>query len=104
MNFFDFCALNPGDEQFDVLHATPRLKIERIVSHGAASPPDHWYDQHWDEWVLVLAGEGTVEFEDGAQVRLATGDSLHIPAHRRHRVAATTSDPPCLWLAIHSEP
>lgn len=85
-------------EHVDRLLLTPGLRIERIVSHGQASPPDFWYDQTEDEWVLVLAGQGTLAFADGREITLGPGDWLTIPAHCRHRVVRT--DNPTVWLAV----
>jgi cupin 2 domain-containing protein len=42
------------DELVQVLAASPGVRIERIVSHGHASPPDFWYDQSQHEWVALL--------------------------------------------------
>jgi len=93
----------PGTgEAFDVLLERPGLKIERIVSHGHASPPGFWYDQPQGEWVLVVAGAARVRFEDEAAPRaLAAGDSLDIAAHRRHRVEWTDPAGPTVWIAVH---
>ncbi len=66
-----------GQETFDELLSFPNLKIERIVSKGHVSPPGDWYDQAWHEWVIVLAGAGTVVFEDGRETTLRTGDYLN---------------------------
>lgn len=77
----------------------PGLRIERIVSHGHASPPDFWYDQEQHEWVLLVQGAARVQFEDRT-VELLPGDYLYIPAHQRHRVAWTTPDEVTIWLAI----
>ncbi len=35
---------------------TADVRIERIISHGHASPADFWYDQPQAEWVIVLKG------------------------------------------------
>jgi cupin 2 domain-containing protein len=35
-------------------------------------------------------------------VELKAGDWITIPAHRRHRVEATSTD--ALWLAVHCAP
>ncbi len=75
-------------------------RVERIVSEGQASPEGFWYDQDWDEWVLLLAGEAELEFADPAgSERLSPGDWLLIPARRRHRVQSTAKG--TLWLAVH---
>ena len=36
-----------SDEQLTQLLRAPGVRIERIVSHGHASPPAFWYDQDW---------------------------------------------------------
>jgi len=88
-------------EQIVTLVANENLRIERIVSTGQASPPGFWYDQPWAEWVLVLAGSAGLLFEDEAEPRVPrAGDYLPIPAHRRHRVAWTDTEP-TVWLAVH---
>jgi cupin 2 domain-containing protein len=89
----------PGPtEAFDRLLTRPGLRIERIVSHGHASPPDFWYDQPEDEWVLLLAGSASIGFEDGREMHLGPGDWLTLPAHCRHRVLRSAS--PTVWVAI----
>lgn len=90
------------DELFTTLFARPGLRIERIVSIGHASPPGFWYDQSHPEWVIVLQGAAELRFDDET-IRMKTGDAILIPARRKHRVEATTSDPPTVWLAVHSD-
>lgn len=96
----------PGaEEHFSNLLARPGIKIERIVSHGHASPSGFWYDQPGGEWVLVLAGRAGLRFADEAEVRiLGPGDWVDIPPHRRHRVEWTDPDLPTVWLAVHYAP
>ena len=63
-------------EQIDKLTAGHgRVRVERIVSTGQASPPDFWYDQPHGEWVVVLQGEARLllEGESGLRV-LRRGD------------------------------
>lgn len=92
----------PGSaEAFESLLAWPGLKIERIVSRGTASPPDFWYDQAEDEWVMVVAGHATLGFEDGRELDLAPGDWISLPAHCRHRVLRTAD--PTVWLAVFAD-
>ena len=84
------------------LLTTPSLRIERIVSTGQASPVDHWYDQDWDEWVILLLGHARLLFEGEAEARsLSPGDYIHILAHRRHRVLWTDPQQVTVWLAVH---
>lgn len=75
------------------------VKIERIVSNRHSSPPDFWYDQPGDEWVIVLRGGAMLEFADGNSVDLGAGDYLEIAGHIRHRVVRT--DDETIWLAVH---
>ena len=88
------------DELVTVLARNRHVRIERIVSTGHASATDFWYDQAEHEWVVVLQGEGVLEFAQGETVVLKPGDSLLIPAHRRHRVQATAAEEPTVWLAV----
>ena len=53
---------------------------------------------------VLLAGRATLLFEGGRRVEFAPGDWLLIRAHERHRVEATSADPPCVWLAVHLPP
>jgi len=90
------------DEQVNEILARPGLKIERIVSTGQVSPPGFWYDQAWDEWVMILKGAVRLRFEEEAEPRaLGAGDYVFIPAHARHRVDWTSVDEPAIWLAVH---
>jgi cupin 2 domain-containing protein len=76
------------------------VRIERIVSTGHHSPPDFWYDQHQQEWVVVLQGQARVSYDDGRWWTLGPGDYLLIPARQKHRVDWTSPDQPTVWLAI----
>lgn len=88
-----------GPELFISLLQRPGFRLEHIVSRGQVSEPGFWYDQADDEWVLLLRGQASLEFEGSAMLALRAGDCLLIPAHRRHRVA--TCSPEALWLALH---
>ena len=61
----------PGNplEDFTDLFCSSHLRIERIVSHGHHSPPDFWYDQEETEWVILMEGEATMEFQNPAEIR-----------------------------------
>ena len=80
-----------------------RLRIERIVSTGQASPAGYWYDQDEAEWVVLLQGEAQLLFDGDSQPRrLRPGDFVSIPAHCRHRVQWTTPDEPTRWSRMIS--
>lgn len=88
-------------ELFEALFENTHIKIERIVSQGHQSPSDFWYDQNWDEWVLILKGHAGLRFTDQADVELGPGEALLIPAGVKHKVAWTDAQSETVWLAIH---
>ncbi len=92
---------NLPEELCQTLLENPSVRIERIVSQGHSSPAEGWYDQEQTEWVLLLQGQARLSFAEADPVDLNPGDYLLIPAHCRHRVDWTSSDPACIWLAIH---
>ncbi len=101
-NLFSCLPVNTAEESFDELLNVPGLRIERIVSHGQASPPGFWYEQAWDEWVLVVQGEAQLQIDGESGVRmLAKGDHCWLPAGCRHRVASISQHEPTIWLAVH---
>lgn len=91
----------PGEEITTVLQQGPGWRLERIHSSQASSPEGFWYDQNEHEWVTLLQGSALLQFADEASPRpLSRGDALLIPAHRRHRLVASDSDPGAVWLAL----
>jgi cupin 2 domain-containing protein len=88
------------DELVTTLLEADNLRVERIISHGHASPEEFWYDQEQSEWVIVLKGAAKLRFEDGI-VSMNLGDFVNIPAHKKHRVEWTAPDEPTVWLAVH---
>ena len=104
-NLFETVPDTLDEEQFEILLETESMRIERIVSTGQASPPGDWFDQAWDEWVLLLKGAARLVFEGEDTPRpLSPGDYLLIPAHVRHRVDWTDPDRATVWLAVHFKP
>ena len=94
-----------AEEAVTALVTGKHVRIERIVSTGQASPEGFWYEQEWDEWVIVLRGGARLLFADEAEpISLNPGDWVHIAAHRRHRVAGTDPKQATVWLALHYEP
>lgn len=87
-------------EIFEVL-ASGDVKIERIISTGQTTPEGQWYDQDTDEWVILLQGEAKLLFEDLAEIELKKGNYMLIKAHERHKVTYTSTEPPCIWLAVY---
>ena len=101
-----FAAIPPSlpAELTETLLANSTLRIERIISHGQASPPGYWYDQTEHEWVLLLQGAARLRIKAGDDteqiVPLQPGDFLHLPAHERHRVDWTAPAAVTIWLAV----
>ena len=98
-NLFTDLPNNLPAELVTKLLDTADVRIERIISHGHASPADFWYDQPQAEWVIVLKGAARLQFEDG-MVEMRPGDFMNIPAHKKHRVEWTTPDEPTVWLGV----
>jgi cupin 2 domain-containing protein len=97
-NLFTNLPERSSSEHSLSLYENRSVKIERIVSRSYSSPPGFWYDQDEDEWVIVVRGEATLEFEGGELVRMKEGDHVTIPRHVKHRVQQT--DPKTIWLAV----
>ncbi len=93
---------NPGAEEYSEILALGDAQIMRIISNGQTTPVDQWYDQDTDEWAVLLDGEAHLLFEDNEIVVMHKGDYILIKAHEKHRVIYTITQPPCVWLVIHS--
>lgn len=97
MNIFDLPQFPLTEELTTILAENENVCIERIVSTGQTSD---WYDQDESEFVVLLQGTATLEFDGDEIVELAKGDMLMIPPHKRHRVIYTSSEPYCVWLCV----
>jgi len=95
-------AVSREAETFETLLTQPGVIIERIISTGQSSPPDFWYCQPQNEWVMVLQGSAGLQLEGESEVRvLQAGDCLNIPALCKHRVEWTDAKETTIWLAVH---
>ncbi len=101
--FTNIPASLPVELSENLLRAA-HLRIERIVSRGHASPPDFWYDQAENEWVLLVQGAARLSVCDQMgqvqTVEMKAGDYLHLAAHQRHRVEWTAAVEETIWLAV----
>ena len=102
-NIFSDIPKQLDDELLQTLFQNNSLRIERIVSKGHSSPIGEWYDQKWDEWVLLIQGRARLELDDQKMIDLNPGDHLLLSAHQRHRVDWTDPDVETIWLAIHTQ-
>ena len=91
-----------SEERVEQLMATGHVRIDRIISRGQTAPASGWYDQPQDEWVALLQGEARIEFQGATEVSLKAGDWILIHAHQKHRVTFTSTEPACIWLAVHA--
>jgi cupin 2 domain-containing protein len=100
-NIFDLIPEQlKSQEVFEELLKHDNLRIERICSSGQISPEGFWYDQDEHEWVILLQGFATIEFPDGYRIEMKAGDHVLLSANKKHRVAYTSTEPVCIWLAI----
>jgi cupin 2 domain-containing protein len=98
-NIFDDLPQHLPKELVQTLIRAADVRIERIISHGHASPADFWYDQPQHEWVIVLKGAARLQFVD-CMVEMKPGDFINIPAFKKHRVDWTKPDEPTVWLGV----
>ena len=73
------------------------LGWQRRNGPGAGARLDGGQTQN--EWVIVLKGAASLQFEDG-MVEMKVGDFINIPAFKKHRVDWTTPDESTVWLAV----
>ncbi len=100
MNLFNIDKVLNKKELIEILAESKNIRIERIISSGQTSPAGFWYDQDENEFVVLIQGEAVISYEDKTKTRLKTGDTIIIPAHKKHRVAFTSKIPKCIWLCI----
>ena len=101
-NFFGDLPTSIPEELVETLISSKHMRLERIVSDGHSSPKEFWYEQEWHEWILVLQGSASLEFETTKEnFDLQTGDYLLIKARQKHRVLSTSKTEKTIWLAIH---
>lgn len=99
-NIFESIPDEMPAEVFEDIVSSPKIRIERILSRGHTSPESGWYDQDENEWVMVIDGQATIEFDDGTFVTLRKGDYLNIPAHSKHKVSWSDPNQITIWLAV----
>jgi len=100
-NIFDYIQTLSDSELFEDLLKKDNLKLERIISYPNSVPENKWYDQGNDEWIILLKGSATLQFENDEIVKLLPGDYLLIPAHSKHKVKDVNKHEPTIWLALH---
>jgi predicted metal-dependent hydrolase len=102
-NLFRTIPAARAAEVFETIIQNKGLTLERIISHGQATPAGEWLSQERDEWVLLARGQARLRFEKEGEISLEPGDYVHIPAGTSHRVEWTDPEIPSIWLALHYE-
>ncbi|HMQ68139.1 MAG TPA: cupin domain-containing protein [Ignavibacteria bacterium] len=101
-NFFSIPNDLPGNfELFQPVISDENVSIERIISTGQKTPDGQWLEQDKNEWVILLQGHAEILFEDGDKHIILPGHYFFIPGNTKHKITMTSSDPPCIWLAVH---
>jgi cupin 2 domain-containing protein len=101
-NIFDISKIIPDyAEVFENILCRDDIVIEKIISSGQKTPDKKWLQQDKDEWVILLQGSSELSFENERSVTLKSGDYIFIPSNLKHRVERTSSEPVCIWLAVH---
>jgi cupin 2 domain-containing protein len=101
-NIFNNIPDQLPEELIECIFKRNNIQVERIISRGHITPAGQWYDQDWDEWVILLQGQAIILYEkDNQTFHLNAGDYLLIPSHARHRVEWTLPDFDTVWLAVN---
>ena len=101
-NIFENVPKELKEELFETIFDGQRVRIERIVSEGQATPSGEWLEQKEAEWVILLSGEAEFSFDDVSNgERMKPGDYIFIEAGRKHRVEWTDPAQKTVWLAVH---
>ena len=101
-NIFDNTKVSGSEEElFIQLFKNENCIIEKIISTGQSTKDGEWLSGERDEWVILLQGLSEIKFYDGKIYKMKPGDYLLIPSNTMHRVESTSTDPSCIWLAVH---
>ena len=101
-NIFKDISGDNNNEVFETILQNDNVKLERIISKGHTTPEGKWYDQDFDEWVILLSGKAVLSFEGKTEnITLNPGDYMLIEAHKKHRVEYTSFEEETIWLALH---
>lgn len=88
-------------ESFHTLFQNENILIEKIISTGQRTPDNQWLQQEKSEWVILIRGKAGIRLFNEDVRNLIEGDFIHIPKNTKHRVEYTSSEPVCIWLAVH---
>ncbi|NPA59313.1 MAG: cupin domain-containing protein [Epsilonproteobacteria bacterium] len=95
-NIFDYTLPNLDAEVFTTHLKDENVEIKTIVSNTLKTPQT--FVQDCDEWVVVLQGCAKIEL-DAVVHKLKKGDTLFIPANKKHTLLKTRQV--VVWLAVY---
>ena len=84
-NLFADLRQQMPDALITTLLEAANIRIERIVSHGQASPEGFWYDQDQHEWVIVLKGAARAGYAWENSLGNSAGSQDNPQASRRRK-------------------
>ncbi|WP_024954232.1 cupin domain-containing protein [Sulfurospirillum arcachonense] len=96
MNIFENLNIPKVGENFEALYEKDGILIERIISSD--TPDIKEYSQPYDEWLVLLKGEATLEINH-EMILLEVGDTKLIKKDTPHKVISTKKG--TIWLCIH---
>jgi len=95
-NIFEYELPELDSEFFKTELKDKNVEIKTIISNTLKTPQT--FIQECDEWVVVLQGCAKIEI-DGLTHKLKKGDTLFIPAGKKHTLLKTRKT--VIWLAVY---
>jgi cupin 2 domain-containing protein len=95
-NIFKYDTPALDSEVFKTLLSDKNVEIKTIISNTLKT--QQTFTQECDEWVVVLEGCAKLEM-DGIIHKLKKGDTLFIPANKKHTLLKTRKI--VVWLAVY---
>jgi quercetin dioxygenase-like cupin family protein len=81
-----------------------RMRAQVMEAISGMTEPTGWHYHVCDtQFIYALKGWVELEFEDGSQCRLESGDSMVIPGGLRHNEIATSDDVEILEVSVPGE-
>ena len=100
-NIFKNIPEDLSEEIVEKILEVKNIRIERIISKGQSSPPNFWYDQNENEFVIVVKGRAKLHFMgEEKPILISKGEYTIIPPHVKHRVEWSDPGTETIWLAV----
>jgi mannose-6-phosphate isomerase-like protein (cupin superfamily) len=94
-----------GRDEFEVMHATPTSQAAMMTLAPGESSSESSENEHaWaEQWLYVVAGEGTARDGKKKQIKLGPGSLLLIEKAEPHEIK-NTGTTPLVTLNIYAPP